>query len=254
VVYEEEGMNKLRLKTKIKYPPYVDRIIFLGATTYLILVGAWLYRQHRQSVIIDNQALTETNQENVNSTQKNVGDNNPLLENSINLNPGEIPPLPSQENNLPPEISALPIPTPPPLPSAVDLSPPPLLESNIKIPDQNPQSLPTPPPPTPISPSRPETVPILNGDSLPPPPTNSSVDNGVRNSSVDSQKKNGLVGVIQLPDGGGFALFNVNNITERVAVGSAIASTGWTLGGIYDNEVIINRNSQSLSLRVGESF
>ena len=129
-----------------------------------------------------------------------------------------------------------------------------MLESNIKIPDQNPQSLPTPPPPTPISPSRPETVPILNGDSLPPPPTNSSVDNGVRNSSVDSQKKNGLVGVIQLPDGGGFALFNVNNITERVAVGSAIASTGWTLGGIYDNEVIINRNSQSLSLRVGESF
>ncbi|MGY6529926.1 MAG: hypothetical protein ACXITR_08355 [Cyanobacterium sp.] len=249
-------MNRLKLKTKIKYPPYFDRLIFLGAATYLIIVSAWLYRQYRQSVITNNQPLTETSQENINPPQENLEDSNLLRETPTNLNPGEIPPLPSPSSESPPEISALPIPVPPPLPTGIDMQPPPLLESSIIIPDQNPQSLPTPPPPTPITPSRPDTVPTLNGSSLPPPPPiNSSVENGARNSPIDnSQKKNGLVGVIQLPDGNGFALFNVNNITERVAVGGAIASTGWTLGSIFDNEVIINRNNQSLSLRVGESF
>ncbi|MBE9222299.1 hypothetical protein IQ215_06275 [Cyanobacterium stanieri LEGE 03274] len=244
-------MNRLGFGKKIKYPPYFDRLIFLGATIYLIIVSTWLYRQYRQSVITNNQNLLERNS---NPNQEIEEDNNLLLESPSNLNPTEISPLPSPLNNTPPEISALPIPTPPPLPNAVDLPLPPLLESNITIPDQNPQSLPAPPPPTPITPSRPETVPVLNGDNLPPPPLNPSGENVATNTTVNSQKKNALVGVIQLPDGGGFALFNIDNITERVGVGSAIASTGWTLGSIYDNEVIINRNNQSLTLRVGESF
>lgn len=247
-------MNRLRLKTKIKYPPYFDRIIFLIAATYLIVVGAWLYRQYRQSIIVRNQESSDINYQNLG--EDNLNEENPSLEIPVNLNPGEIPPLPSVLDNSPPEISALPIPTPPPLVNGMDLMPPPL-ESTAQIPDQIPQSLPTPPPPTPVTPSRPNTVPIIsNNDFPPPPPINNSTSENVETTSAtnNSQKKNALVGVIQLPDGAGFALFNINNITERVPVGNAIASTGWTLGSIYDNEVIINRNNQSLSLRVGESF
>lgn len=248
-------MNRLRLKTKIKYPPYFDRIIFLIAATYLIVVGAWLYRQYRQSIIVRNQESSNISSQN--PSQNNVNEENFSLDIPANLNPGEIPPLPSTLDSSPPEISALPIPTPPPLINGMDLMPPPL-ESIVQIPDQIPQSLPTPPPPTPVTPSRPNTVPIIsnNNDFPPPPPVNNVTANNLETTSTtnSNQGKNALVGVIQLPDGAGFALFNINNITERVPVGSAIASTGWTLGSIYDNEIIINRNNQSLSVRVGESF
>ena len=247
-----------KLKSKFNYPPYLDKIIFLGATSYLIIVGAWFFRGYRESIAINTQPEMLDNQnEQMNLVSED--DSNLFSADVFSvINPGEIPPLPVNTEliplNPPDSISPLPIPTPPPLPTATPvISPPIYVDEQVKIPSQNAQSLPTPPPPKPVTQKPPTSVPILE----PPSATNSnnhSSNSIIAKATPESQKQYSLVGVIELPNDSNIALFNINNLTERVNVGSAIASTGWTLMSIYNNEVVISRNNQSLSLRVGEKF
>lgn len=65
--------------------------------------------------------------------------------------------------------------------------------------------------------------------------------------------RNTLLGIVEL-ENNSVALFNLNNLTEKVEVGSEIGATGWILMGISGKQAILNRNNQSLYLMVGEKF
>lgn len=264
-----------KLPFKPQYSPYLDKIIFLMATTYLIIVGSWLFKQN-QKVISSPINPPEKSAENLStenlSPRPNLPENSPTE--SISQ-PSDIPPLPNiPQTELitltsPPEVSPLPIPTPPPLPKSIELPPPPLINvsnnnktnSPAKVAQPAPstpptaQKIPLPPPPQTAKIARQfppslETLPTLpsvnpspNTDNI---PNNSTPDTGVKN--------NILLGVIQLADQNNLALFNINNLTERVAVGASIPATNWIVVSINKNEVVIRRQEQFLTLRVGENF
>ncbi|BAQ65332.1 hypothetical protein GM3709_2097 [Geminocystis sp. NIES-3709] len=63
-----------------------------------------------------------------------------------------------------------------------------------------------------------------------------------------------LQGVVELGNTNSVALFNINNVTEKVSVGGEIGATGWVLMGINDKQAVISRQNQSVYLRVGETF
>ena len=245
-----------RLNAKLNCHPYLDKIIFVAATTYSIIICIWLFKQYQQSVVINSNTpseISELQSEEVNTDFEATEDILNYPEIVSITKPGEIPPLPMVTElisvNPPEPISPLPIPSPPPLPAPVSL---PIISVNEqevvqrKQPPQKAQPVPIPSPPPMTS------VPILS-----PPPSEDSEKNASlsRTKISQSQDKNySLLGIMELPNNENVALFKVGDLTERVMVGGAIASTGWTVVSIYNNEVIINRNNQSLPIRVGEKF
>jgi hypothetical protein len=63
-----------------------------------------------------------------------------------------------------------------------------------------------------------------------------------------------LIGIVELGNSGSVALFNVNNLTEKVSLGKEIGTTGWVLMGVNGTQAVITRQDQSIYLRVGETF
>lgn len=62
-----------------------------------------------------------------------------------------------------------------------------------------------------------------------------------------------LVGVLELGDRSA-ALFEVNGLAQRIYIGEPIASSGWTLVSITNQEAIIRRNGEVRSVYVGQQF
>jgi len=270
-------------KTKIGWKNNVDKILFIIASLYLIFMGGlWLKNQQKAtntsqtSPVNENQQITETNvSPEINTNNSQNPDNNNNIEQNIATNKENI------DSQLSPIANSSAIPSPP---TPLDI--PPLPEnktavSNIPLPPPDLQPLPIPQPPqptlntspttpsqtknTPATPSVPRVnkVPVINTLSTnPPSPTSTPVAinstnsiNGNSANIVEATEKNyTLVGLLQLPDSKSVALFKVNNLTERVGVGSEIGTTGWVLMAINDKQAVVSKQNQSVYLRVGETF
>jgi hypothetical protein len=61
------------------------------------------------------------------------------------------------------------------------------------------------------------------------------------------------VGVLELGDRSA-ALFDINGIPQRVYIGEAIGSAGWSLVSVSREEVRIRRNGEVRSIYIGQEF
>lgn len=152
------------------------------------------------------------------------------------------------------------------------LPPPPAV--NIQ---QNPQFISSPLPPTKTIPSPIKTVvpptkmvstpkqltkvPTIATLNTPPSVKNKPVNNIPSESVPQTQTNIGnidykysLIGVVQLPENASFALFKINDLTEKVAVGTEIGTSGWVLMAINGAQAVVSRENQSINIRVGETF
>jgi hypothetical protein len=279
------------LKPKIGLKNNFDKLLFVLATVYLMSVIAWIWKQHHPEKITSSSSSVNNNPESQNNNSRNNNNivplnpkNIPLPDHQINLlsidnkttNPTSltpppplpslplpqtqltnhtltIPPLPDTQISLnPSEISPLPIPQPP---KPTLPPPPPLLPINNTV-SSSPVSISPPPPPKKLT-----KVPVIsspNNNSISPP--NNQNNNTVSIVSLppetpkDTKSNHTLLGVVQLGNSDSLAMFNINNITEKVSIGSEIGTTGWVLMGINDKQAIISRNNQSIYVRVGETF
>lgn len=64
---------------------------------------------------------------------------------------------------------------------------------------------------------------------------------------------NTLVGVLELGDRSA-ALFDINGVTQRIHIGEAIGSSGWTLVSVSNQEALVRRNGEVRSIYVGQRF
>lgn len=176
-----------------------------------------------------------------NSSTSNLESSSPQISSSANVNNIPLPPLP---------------PLPPP-----------------NIVQQNPQPIVSPVSPKPkpkqivSSPKKLAKVPTinsLNNSSTQKQTVNSNTAN-TNQVAVESTNKivttienleyqYSLVGVVQLPDNGSFALVKINNLTEKIPVGTEIGTSGWVLMAINGNQAVISRENKSVNIRVGETF
>lgn len=277
-----------KLKTKIGWKNNLDKLLFIIASLYLIFMGGlWLKNQQKTAnpsspvTEKENQPITQSNltqQTDVNNSENNDKINQNIAQNPETIetltlptinpssNPSEIPPLPTNQTTIsniplpPPDLQPLPIPSPPsPILNQSTANP-----SNSKA---NPHSAPTSIPPQQKSNPQPSPiakvnkVPILNSSSannpLSPPPTEIAFNSSNSNSENLVRKTEGnytLVGLLKLPDSQSVALFKINNLTERVSLGSEIGTTGWVLMAINDKQAVVSKQNQSIYLQVGEDF
>ncbi|PHV61434.1 hypothetical protein CSQ80_15775 [Cyanobacterium aponinum IPPAS B-1201] len=268
-------VNMDKIKTKIGWKNNLDKLLFILASLYLILIlGLWL-KNRQQTVnsqsqtvnpnkqIISESNLIETNTINNQNTEENllndenISPNQEDIENQI-LSTGnnitstlEIPPLPSNQstvNNIPlppPDLQPLPIPQPPqPVANSSittnnlsNNNPKPNLTSSSSIPKVN-------------------KVPVIASLSK----DNSNIPEQIALNSVPEsteEKTQGnytLIGLVQLPDSKSVALFKVNNITEKVSLGKEIGATGWVLMAVNEKQAVVSKQNQSVYLQVGETF
>jgi hypothetical protein len=62
-----------------------------------------------------------------------------------------------------------------------------------------------------------------------------------------------LVGVLELGDLSA-ALFEISGVTQKIALGQTIGSSGWTLVSITNQEAVVRRNGEVRSIYVGQKF
>jgi hypothetical protein len=62
-----------------------------------------------------------------------------------------------------------------------------------------------------------------------------------------------LVGVLELGNLSA-ALFEINGLTQKIALGQTIGSSGWTLVSITNQEAVVRRNGEVRSIYVGQKF
>jgi hypothetical protein len=62
-----------------------------------------------------------------------------------------------------------------------------------------------------------------------------------------------LVGVLELGDRSA-ALFEVDGVPQRIYIGERIATSGWSLVSVSNNEVVIRRNGEVRTLYIGQQF
>ncbi|MBC7968632.1 MAG: hypothetical protein H7Z11_00630 [Verrucomicrobia bacterium] len=62
-----------------------------------------------------------------------------------------------------------------------------------------------------------------------------------------------LVGVLELGDRSA-ALIEINGVTQRYRIGESIATSGWTLVEVSQNQAVIRRNGEVRSIFTGQSF
>lgn len=62
-----------------------------------------------------------------------------------------------------------------------------------------------------------------------------------------------LVGVLELGDRSA-ALIEINGVTQRYRIGESIATSGWTLVEVSQNQAVIRRNGEVRSIFAGQSF
>lgn len=263
-------------KRPIGFKQNLDKLLFLIATCYLIGVAAWFIRQNKIKV---NTALNqpsenqpnfkeELNEKELNETpiQVNLKEKNntpeipsdilssSLIERSTsnliplkNINNSNLINYPSTPS-ISPSISSLPPPPPSNPISSGSLTPmKPLLNQ--------PSRIPIPPPPKPNKPVT--SVPVLDSQKNDLINRNSNTPNISYLPPSDLSVTNPnivLVGLIELEDKSNIALFNVNNLSERVKIGEVIGSSGWSLLSINKKQVTVTKKGKTIKVTVGEKF
>ena len=214
----------------------IDKIIFLCSCAYLLGVAGWIYHVRvgspEQNLIVQGDAHRQL--------ISYMGRSLQAIE----------PPQPPQPAQTPQKT--LPIPPVKPLPtiavpvtSSSTPAPPPIPpQPTAATPSPAPPSTPVPtstPAVPPAAPPTPSTAPALTAKATvtPPPPTPAPAYR--------------LVGLVELGDRS-VALININNVTQRVAIGETIGASGWTLEAVTAQSVALNRNGEQRSLYVGQDF
>ena len=85
------------------------------------------------------------------------------------------------------------------------------------------------------------------------PPANSDQQAAASGTSTAPVSNHTLVGIMELGDRSA-ALFDIDGVTQRFFAGEAIASSGWTLVTVSNQEAIIRRNGEIRSVFVGQKF
>lgn len=278
----------LNINRQANFKFSIDKILFIIASTYLVMVIFWLVSQGKlklpgmansskqptsqQQTLSSNdaqfiaylqQSLEILEQKRQQQTAKANSPSNPTPTQTIKIPPPPLPSSPPSATSTPPRVvEKIYIPVYPQIqqPSvAVNSS-----SSAIPVKPPSPTRLTVPPPP-PLRvssqrqpqtqvPKAPSTVPVLTpGDSLLPeaPPLT-----GVANKFPTSSTKNTgilLVGLLEAGDKSS-ALFTIENKTRRVQIGEGIGTTGWMLTSVENQQVIITRNGTLRSLAVGQNF
>ena len=257
------------LNNKKSWSKQIDKLLFLFASLYFMVILGWLWKNKQmlatdsidsyqtiaQQTVAPKQLLSnrllDANQTNQNEAQELIL-SIPLPEikeisnktiSSITTSNPQI----SSSNNLNNNISLPPLPPPP---------------TNLIQQQPQPISSPSPPPKIVSSPKKLAKVPTLKtlNDSSDEKETAKINSVPLESSSQASNKIENidyiysLVGVVQLPESDGFALFKINNLTEKIPVGSEIGTSGWVLMAVNGNQAVISRENQSVNIRVGETF
>jgi hypothetical protein len=278
-------MNNFKTKIKIDLKNNLDKLLFIFATVYLMLVIGWFWKQQKtissssnvvnssqkstgnypQTLDIKNDTSTPINSKNLsplnietNQLQTPISSlpQSPINSN-VSTNTLNIPPLPNTDifanNPLPPPPSVSPLPIPQP--------PQPILSSQPPISSNSIISTITPPPPPTISKltsssTKLTKVPTINTLNVNTENHNRSTEIAAIPQKIQKQTNYNytLIGIVELGNSGSVALFNINNLTEKVPVGNEIGTAGWVLMGINGAQAVITRQNQSVYVRVGETF
>ena len=248
----------------------IDKLLFLFASFYLMTTLGWFWKQKQHSNIQNLQASQAIAQKTVDNNQ--LLNNQSIDVNQINQNkPKELIlsiPLPEAEeisnqtikpvntSNLQTSSSAN--------SNSSNISLPPLPPPPSNLIQQNPQPISSPSSPKKIvsSPKKLAKVPTINSLNQPSTENQTTNINQLSLESSSQTSKNienidytySLVGAVQLPNSGSFALFKINDITEKVPLGSEIGTSGWVLMSINGNQAVVSRENKSINIRVGESF
>ena len=197
--------------------------------------------QTDENVISSVAEVSNDNSPQVDNTNQSNNQNN-LANNLISLSNNQLPPPP--ENNIVTNQVVAPI-----KPPSQPIVQPPKLD---KIPtfggNQNPSS--TPQITLNNNPSGNTNPPIISTETV----TDTEIAITGEEGNVINTNSYSLVGVVQLPENSSFALFENNNLTEKVSVGTEIGTSGWVLMAVNGNQAIVSRNNESRNVRVGESF
>ncbi|MEL6325448.1 MAG: hypothetical protein AAFQ61_00865, partial [Cyanobacteria bacterium J06626_23] len=71
--------------------------------------------------------------------------------------------------------------------------------------------------------------------------------------NISPSNTHALVGILELGDRSA-ALFEINGIPQRVYVGEAVGSSGWSVVSVSNQEVIVRRNGEVRSVYIGQQF
>ena len=262
------------LNNKKSWSKQIDKLLFLFASLYFMVILGWLWK-NKQMLTTDNidsnqtipqqtvapkqllsNRLPDANQTNQNEAQELILSMPlPKIKEISNKTISSITtsnPQISSSNNLNNNISLPPLPPPPP-----------------NMIQQNPQPISSPSSPKKVvsSPKKLAKVPTINSlndsateketekiNSLPLESESSVSSVQASTNIVNMDYTYSLVGVVQLPENGSFALFKINNLTEKIPVGSEIGTSGWVLMAVNGNQAVISRENQSVNIRVGETF
>lgn len=245
----------------------LDKLMFILATTYLVIVGCWFLTTNKSTskVVKDNIAkettitpekLPEENKEKfqLNEEQKpeknlKLQSNSQVISSPIidNSNPN-ISLVNSSKNLLIPEPP--PLPSPSPLPVTQSISSSETMEKTSIM--QIPSKIKIPPSPKPQSVIKVKSVPVLNSNNNRAYNTEQKLVSPL--STVAVNYNHTLVGLIELQDHSMSALFKINEIAQRVNIGEEIGVSGWFLIAINEKEAVINQQGKTIRLAVGEKF
>ena len=251
VVPESDRSNNSSLSQKPGFGYYLDRILLLGAGSYLCFILWWLFIAKnalfplsflpRQNTISSADAefisYVEQSLEKIDrqlARQKSVSESENLTEDNTS------------------QVTYVPVytPTPPKIPQNQLLFPPPPPQSSAT------QTIPIVPIDPPAAPSESieiKTIPAEADSDGQIAKTNSAKATSETAAAVKPKINYTLVGVMELKEGSA-ALFKVNGVTQRIWLGEEIENTGWVLQSVANQKITMTRQGKSLTLSVGENF
>jgi hypothetical protein len=238
---------------------YLDKVLFIIACTYLVLVIVWLVSQDKLRIPFVSKPQTPSLAQ---KKELSPSDAEFIAYLERSLETIERKAKAERENPSPTAPAASVVPIPQTVISSNPPAPPqnaPTIIEKIYVPvypqSQSPQlpsvtksssnptlsTLPPPPPPSPSTPS-----------GLTPKSNLSPLSDAGSSPKIEKAGLT-LVGLLESSDRSS-ALFSINGTTRRIAPGEAIATSGWTLVSIQDRIAIVYSNGKTRSLEVGQGF
>lgn len=215
----------------------LDKLLFFIASLYFGLTVTWIFTHQKPKQV--NAATINTkspsNEEFIANLEKLE-----IEQKTVTAKVAK----PSPQATLVPPVVRIAPPPPPPVISAPATPTTPVERIYIPVYPQNPSF-------APVKPKKITASPI----KLPPPPPPSPVvtvaPSAIPVPTMQYNAGGKLVGVLESGERSS-ALFDVNGLTKRVAIGENI--NGWVLVQIQNQQVFLNRGSTTKVIDVGQSF
>jgi hypothetical protein len=148
----------------------------------------------------------------------------------------------SRQAKLEPSPSPVASPSPSAAPSVIE---------RVYVPIYPTTSAPTQPAPTSPAPAARPAAPAANRPAAAQPKPAPVAPSPVPN--IAAANNHTLLGVLELGDRSA-ALFEVNGTPQRIEMGEAIGTSGWSLVSVSNQEAIVRRNGEVRSIYVGQKF